>query len=128
MNEKVKGLGNVLIKKKKKKTNTFTLLIIFIAMFSNLWEYSCNLPKMLQLLGYLLYIKGLEVGNRSRLLRLLNESVIRDTFDEFKAELDQLGCAEDIGKSAPGVYNLLQVACENGLPRHLEAMLKIEGM
>ena len=70
----------------------------------------------------------MEVGNRSRLLRLLNESVIRDTFDEFKAELDQLGCAEDIGKSAPGVYNLLQVACENGLPKHLEAMLKIEGM
>ena len=57
----------------------------------------------------------------------MNESVIRDTFDEFKAELDQLGCAEDIGKSAPGVYNLLQVACENGLPKHLEAMLKIEG-
>jgi len=73
-------------------------------------------------------IKGLEVGNRSRLLRLLNESVIRDTFDEFKAELDQLGCAEDIGKSAPGVYNLLQVACENGLPKHLEAMLEIEGV
>ena len=30
-------------------------------------------------------IKGLEVGNRSRLLRLLNESVIRDTFEDFKA-------------------------------------------
>ena len=57
----------------------------------------------------------------------MNESVIRDTFDEFKAELDQLGRAEDIGKSAPGTLNLLQVACEMGLPKHLEAMLKIEG-
>ena len=54
----------------------------------------------------------------------MNESV---TFEEFKAELDQLGRAEDIAKSAPGVYNLLQVACEMGLPKHLEAMLKIEG-
>ena len=72
-------------------------------------------------------IKGLEVGNRSRLLRLLNESVIRDTFEDFKAELDQLGCAEDIIKSAPGVFNLIQVACEMGLAKHLEAMLKIEG-
>ena len=63
----------------------------------------------------------------SRLLRLLNESVIRDTFEDFKAELDKLGRAEDIGKSAPGTLNLLQVACERGLPKHLEAMLKIEG-
>ena len=106
-----------------------TLLIIFIAKYVP-WSVGISLqsPQSVQLLGYLLYTKGLEVGNRSRLLRLLNESVIRDTFDEFKAELDQLGCAEDIGKSAPGVYNLLQVACENGLPKHLEAMLKIEGM
>ena len=64
----------------------------------------------------------------SRLLRLLNESVIRDdTFEDFKAELDKLGRAEDIGKSAPGTLNLLQVACERGLPKHLEVMLKIEG-
>ena len=72
-------------------------------------------------------MKGLEVGNRSKLLRLLNESVIRDTFDEFKAELDQLGCAADIVRSAPGVYNLVQVACEMGLHKHLEAMLGIKG-
>ena len=57
----------------------------------------------------------------------MNESVNGDTFDKFKVELDQLGRAEDIGKSAPGTLNLLQVACEMGLPKHLEAMLKIEG-
>ena len=57
----------------------------------------------------------------------MNESVKRDTFEDFKAELDKLGRAEDIGKSAPGTLNLLQVACERGLPKHLEAMLKIEG-
>ena len=72
-------------------------------------------------------MKGVEVGNRSKLLKLLRDSVIRDTFAEFKAELDQLGCAADIVRSAPGVYNLVQEACEMGLHKHLEAMLEIKG-
>ena len=72
-------------------------------------------------------MKNLEVGNRTRLLRLLNESIIRDTCEEFEKELDQLGNAEDIMKSATGVYNLIQVASDMNLPKHLAAMLKING-
>lgn len=74
-------------------------------------------------------MKNLEVGNRSKLLQLLNESVVRDTLEEFKLELNQFGSSsEDICKAAPGVYNLVQVACEMGLDRHLETMLKIQGV
>ena len=69
---------------------------------------------------------GLDIGNRSKLLRLLNESVIRNTLDEFNKEL-KMATAEDLNKSAPGAHNLIQVACEQGLPEHLQAMLNIKG-
>ena len=68
---------------------------------------------------------GIEIGNRSKLLRLLNEAVIRDTVEEFKQELK---FADDLNKSAPGAYNLIQVACEQGLAKHLEAMLTVKGV
>lgn len=73
-------------------------------------------------------MKNLEVGNRTKLLQLLNESVVRDTLEEFKKELGQYGSSEDIIKAAPGVYNLLQVACEMGLDKHLEAMLQFNNV
>ena len=73
-------------------------------------------------------MKGLELGNRSSLLKLLNESVIRDTLEDFKRELESLSSAEDINKSAPGVYTLLQVACEIGVEEHLRAMLQVPGV
>ena len=67
----------------------------------------------------------LKVGNRPKLLRLLHESVTRDTVKEFKEELGQLGDAEVIVRSAPFAYNLIQQACDTGLPEHLKAMLEI---
>ena len=73
-------------------------------------------------------MKGLELGNRSKCLKLLNESVIRDTFEDFQAELQSLSSAEDINRSAPGVYTLLQVACEIGVEKHLRAMLQVPGV
>ena len=73
-------------------------------------------------------MKGLELGNRSSLLKLLNDSVVRDTLDDFKRELESLSSAEDINKSAPGVYTLLQVACEVGVEKHLQAMLQVPGV
>ena len=69
-------------------------------------------------------MEGLEVGNRSRLLKLLNQSVLRDTLEDFQVELGLTTSADDINKSAPGVYTLVQVACELGLDKHLAAMLE----
>ena len=69
-------------------------------------------------------MEGLEVGNRSSLLKLLNESFLRDTLEDFQVELRLTTSADDINKSAPGVYTLVQVACELGLERHLAAMLE----
>ena len=73
-------------------------------------------------------MKNLEIGNRSRLLRLLNEAAKRDTLDEFAKELKQLDSCQDIVKSAPNVYNLVQVACEMGLDQHLKLMMKVKGV
>ena len=73
-------------------------------------------------------LSGIEIGNRSKLLSLLNESVVKDTLEEFQKELESLQYADDLNKSAPGAHNLIQVACEQGLAKHLEAMLKIQGV
>jgi hypothetical protein len=70
-------------------------------------------------------MNGLETGNRTKLLQLLHESVIRDTFDDFEAELKSLTASEDINRSAPGAYNLVQVASDEGLHMHLKAMLQV---
>ena len=71
-------------------------------------------------------MEGLEVGNRSSLLKLLNESLIKDTLEQFQAEL-KTSSASDLNKSAPGVYTLIQRACELGLDKHLSAMLELTG-
>ena len=72
-------------------------------------------------------MKCLKLKKRSKLFRLLDLSFIGDTFKEFKVELGRAKCAEIIIHSPPGDYNLIQWACALNQPRHLAAMLKIDG-
>lgn len=66
---------------------------------------------------------------RSKLLQLMHEAVVRDTRQDFEDELNMLAISPvDVNVAPTNQMNLIQVSCDEGLPYHLELLLKVPGV